>query len=277
MKEATNCHWTVYFYWSGSTFDFGHLMAIGSAALRSGLDVTVLVDEAPRKNRYFDLLRLIPHVTIQPLRLLDWMSEDMANLYHRFVYVAHRSDLVSFCVLSRTGGLYMDTDTLTIRSFAPSGQRLLFEDGEIVQTGVMAMPANDTLAILMLDEFRDLTNEELMAYESIVLRWSALARRLARQDDFGDSSKAFPVHWRDWEWIFSPPGREPSTTNKSVTTRPDVDVLHHYGYFSSKYTSQMSLTFLTTWPCWYSELALPVAYELRDQLRQVAKDPALEL
>jgi hypothetical protein len=45
-----------------------------------------------------------------------------------------------------------------------------------------------------------------------------------------------------------------------------VDVLHHYGYFSSTHTSRMSLANLSSRPCWYTELALPIAHELRDQL-----------
>jgi hypothetical protein len=130
----------VFFYWSGPDFDFGHYLAIASAALHAEDEVVVFVDE-PADNVHFSRLTSLPRVRIEPLVLADLMSDAHADLYRRATFVAHRSDIVRFCVLHRYGGVYLDTDTVTRVPIAQLPELLLLEDGQIVHMGVMALPA----------------------------------------------------------------------------------------------------------------------------------------
>ncbi|MEW2514689.1 glycosyltransferase [Streptomyces sp. NPDC046870] len=248
----------VHFYWSGQEFDFGHFLAVASAAAHAPGRVVVIVDEEPAGNRYFELLRSVPRVEIEPLCLEELMSPAHADLYRRMTFVAHRSDLVSFCVLASRGGLYLDTDTLTRRPLGELPDRLLLEDGKIVQVGVLAFPPGDPLPAAMVEDFLHLPEKDLAVYQSIVYRWTRLVRASTAPDDFSPHDRFFPVHWKQWETIFRDDDRP--------ELRDDIHILHHYGYFSRAYTRQMDTAWLRSHPCLFSELALPVVEELENWL-----------
>lgn len=249
----------VYFYWSGQAFDFGHLLAIASAALHAPGDVVVLTDEQPLQSERFRQLFELPNVRVEPLDLATIMSADHIALYHRMRFVAHKSDLVRFAALAKWGGLYLDTDTVTLRPLRPSmNGRLLLDDGKVVYVGMMTLPAGDPLLLRMLDELVSMPEADLDVYQSIVYRWTTVVREAPEPIRFGQLAEFAPVHWRDWERIFIPGGFD-----------GDVDrirVLHHYGYFSRQYTASMDVGWLHANPCLFSRVALPVVDDLRTRL-----------
>jgi hypothetical protein len=249
---------TVYLYWSGPDFDFGNFLAVASAAVHTPDDVTLLVDEQPEHNPSFERLRSIPNVRIEPVLVDDLMSAEHAALYRRMRFVAHRSDLVSFCVLAQRGGIYLDTDTLTRRSLADLPDRLLFDDGKIIHVGAMSFPPGDPLPAAMMADFLLMPEADFDVYQSIVYRWTRLVRSAAAPADYGVLSSFFPVHWKEWEGIFQPGGFDGDLDS--------IHVLHHYGYFSRKYTATMDEAWLAANPCLFSAIARPVLAELDTML-----------
>jgi hypothetical protein len=243
-------HVAVFFYWSGQDFDFGNYIALASASLHAPDGVVLLVDERPVDNRWFDRVAGLPDVVVQPLVLHELMSDDHADLYRRMTFVAHRSDLVRFCALARYGGIYLDTDTITMRSLANVGPRLLLDDGKIVHIGTLALAAGDPLAERMLDSLLSMPDSDLAVYQSVVYRWTPIARANADSRDFGDLAEFFPVHWKDWETIF----RQGAFTGDAGR----IHVLHHYGYFSRRYTAEMDEHWIAGRPCLFSTLATAV-------------------
>jgi hypothetical protein len=254
----------LYMYWSGPAFDFGNFLAVASAALHTPDRVVLLVDEEPVGNHWFSLLASVPRVAVEPVDADRRMSAAHAALYRRMTFVAHRSDLVSFWVLAHGGGFYLDTDTLTRRTLAGLPPRLLFDDGKIVHVGAMSFPPGDPLPAAMVDDLLRMPAEDLDVYQSIVYRWTRFVRQAAAPGDFGALDSFFPVHWKEWERIFTEPGREDEADA--------VHVLHHYGWFSRKYTAEMDVAWLRSHPCLFSEIALPVVAELEGLLGSL--DPA---
>lgn len=248
---------SVYFYWSGQEFDFSHLLSIASAVLHAPSNVIILVDEQPVDNPYFSRLAGVPNTYVEPLVLSHLLSGPHADLYRRMKFIAHQSDLVRFAVLAKFGGLYLDTDTVTRSSLPDVSERLLFTDGEIVHVGMMSFAAGDPLLLRMMDEFLAMTERDLEVYPTIVHRWT----RVVQQDDsvpYGDIRAFAPVHWTEWERIFAPGGFDGDIES--------IHVLHHYGYFSRRYTASMDVNWLTANPCLFSEVALPVIDDLRAKL-----------
>lgn len=236
-----------FFFWSGQEFDLANYLAIASAARNSLDDVVLLVDERPRNNPHFARLARLDRVEVHPLVAGELMSAAHRALYRRMRFVAHRADLVRFSVLRKYGGIYLDTDTLTVRPPAPASGRLLLEDEKIVHIGVLALPRGDVLAERMMASFLEMPDADLEVYQSVVHRWTAIVRSSGSGVEFGELAEYFPVHWRDWELIFQENGftGEPSR----------IRVLHHYGYFSRKYTATMDERWLAEHPCLFSALA----------------------
>jgi glycosyl transferase-like sugar-binding protein len=241
----------VYFYWSGPDFDYGNYLAVASAAVHAGdRRIEVLVDEAPRDNPHFEGLSALPNVRVRPLVLDEWMGVEHARLYARMRFVAHRADLVRFCVLAREGGIYLDTDTLTCAGLTTVPDTLLVEDGKIVHIGVMSLPRGSALARAMVASLAGISDDDLGVYQSIVYRWTELVRRARPPVEFGRLADYFPVHWKEWELIFTAGGFDGDASS--------IRILHHYGYFSRRYTSLIDEAWLERHPCLFSEKALPV-------------------
>ncbi|MFD8248520.1 glycosyltransferase [Nocardia sp. NPDC059691] len=243
---------TVFLYWSGQEFDFGNYLAVASAAVHTSGDVVVLVDERPVNNPFFDRLLDISNVEVRPLRLDSLMSGRHAQLYESMQFVAHRSDLVGFAALAEYGGIVLDTDTLTVRDLDDLPDVLLFEDEKIVYLGVVGLPRAHPISVNMLDSLLAMPEKDLGVYQSIVYRWTDVVR--AEAPAMTPLSKVFPLHWREWERIFLPDGYQ-------ADTEP-IHILHHYGYYSRKYTKEMNEDWLRENPCLFSALALPVLDKL---------------
>lgn len=241
----------VYFYWSGQNFDFSNFLAVASAAIHNEKsNVFVLIDERPRKNIHFDRLSRVPGVHIEQITPGDVMSSKHLSLYYRMHFTAHRADLIRFSMLSRYGGLYLDTDTLTCRSLDNLPTTLLLYDGKIVHIGIMALPRRHPLLERMLQSSLEMPEDDLNVYQSIVYRWTNLVRETCSDLQFGDLQAFLPVHWKEWECIFVEGG--------FAGNRDRIHILHHYGYFSRQYTANMDAQWLANHPCLYSALARPI-------------------
>jgi hypothetical protein len=113
---------TAHFVWYGTRLAYLHALAIRSAATHGGFDAVHLhhadsINEEP----HVMALRELPNVKF--VRLDDQgLWEDvagpkLADLSRKLVLPAARADVARIALLLREGGVYLDTDTLTIRSF----------------------------------------------------------------------------------------------------------------------------------------------------------------
>lgn len=92
---------------------------------------------------------------------------------------------------------------------------------------------------------------DLDVYQSIIYSWTHIVRDHSPNVKCGDLDAYFPVHWKNWERVF--------------TERQPVDgirVLHHYGYFSRQYTRTMDKAWIYRNDCLFSDLARPLLSDL---------------
>ncbi|WP_193241683.1 glycosyltransferase [Streptomyces phaeolivaceus] len=242
----------IFFYWSGQEFDFSHFLAVASAARHApGADVVVVVDERPVDNVHFERVQRLPGVTVEPLSLGSLVSPELRRLYPRLRFVAHRSDLVRLALLEKYGGLYLDTDTLTVRDLSGTPEVLLLEDGKIVYLGCFALPAGHPVLATMLTALEAMPEADLDVHQSIIYTWTHIVRDHSPKVTFGDLGAYIPVHWKSWERVF--------------TERLPVDgirILHHYGHFSHRYTRTMDEAWIHRNDCLFSDLARPLLSDL---------------
>lgn len=113
---------TAHFIWYGTRLAYLHALAIRSAATHGGFDVVRLhhadpLEEAP----HVAALRDLPNVELVALddqRLCDEVAgPKLADLSRDLVSPEARADVARMALLLRDGGVYLDTDTLTIRPF----------------------------------------------------------------------------------------------------------------------------------------------------------------
>ncbi|WP_217179180.1 glycosyltransferase [Streptomyces sp. AC495_CC817] len=242
----------IFFYWSGQEFDFANFLAVASAARHApGADVVVVVDERPVDNVHFERVERLPGVTVEPLSLGSLVSPELRLLYPRLRFVAHRSDLVRLALLAKYGGMYLDTDTLTARDLSGTPEVLLLDDGKIVHLGCLALPAGHPVLTATLTALESMPEADLDVYQSIIYSWTRIVRDHSPKVKFGDLEAYFPVHWKNWEQVF--------------TERRPVDgirILHHYGYFSRQYTRTMDKAWIYRNDCLFSDLAQPLLSDL---------------
>ncbi|WP_326690287.1 MULTISPECIES: glycosyltransferase [unclassified Streptomyces] len=242
----------IFFYWSGQEFDFGNYLAVASAACRTpGSNVVVVVDERPVDNVHFSRIERLPGVTLEPLDLESLVSPELRLLYGRMRFVAHRSDLVRLALLAKYGGVYLDTDTLTVADLSGTPEVLLLDDGKIVHLGCMALPAGHPVLAATLAVLEEMPEVDLDVYQSIIYYWTRVVRAHSPAVEFGDLHAYFPVHWKSWERVFTE--RWPLE---------GIRVLHHYGYHSRRYTRAMDEEWIRRNDCLFSDLARPLLRDL---------------
>ncbi len=113
---------TAHFVWYGTRLAYLHALAIRSAATHGGFDAVRLHHADPiEEDPHVIALRELPNVEFVMLddrRLCDEVAgPKLADLSRELVSPAARSDVARMALLLRDGGVYLDTDTLTIRSF----------------------------------------------------------------------------------------------------------------------------------------------------------------
>lgn len=112
--------------WLGSRFPWLNVLAVRSAAERGGFDRVVLHHDSDLSaTPFFDELAKIPRVE---LRLLDWdrvfercgrYDDQLAAVLPRLRTPGVRSDLLRTALLYAQGGVYLDMDTVTVKTLAP--------------------------------------------------------------------------------------------------------------------------------------------------------------
>lgn len=116
---------TAHFIWYGSAFPWVNLLALRSAALNGGFECIVLhhddaLDAASLACHPWmapvELRRIQPQTHLAPLGEL---AEPLAALHERLRSPAARANLIRMAVLATEGGVYLDTDTITLRPLTP--------------------------------------------------------------------------------------------------------------------------------------------------------------
>ncbi len=135
---------TAHFVWLGNAFPWVYGLALRSAALKGGFKNVVL--------HHTDAIwntpgwRAIENTErIKPRRLnardylfqTDRVGAALWHLYNKLEQPAAKSNLLRVAILAREGGVYLDTDIITVRSFEP-----LLDTGVFCGAERIALPAN---------------------------------------------------------------------------------------------------------------------------------------
>ena len=117
---------TAHFLWFGREFPFIFGLALRSAALRGEMERVVLHHADPIAETPGGRLALeTPAVEARPLHpepVLDRVPEiggELVALYRRLTAPAARANMIRAALLHTEGGVYLDTDTVTLRSLRP--------------------------------------------------------------------------------------------------------------------------------------------------------------
>jgi hypothetical protein len=115
-----------HFIWFGSDLPWVHAVALRSAARRAGLGHIVLHHDSDLSGRPvwrdlratpgFESRRVDPAATF---RAAGVDAAELLELYGRLVQPAARANVLRAAILAAEGGVYLDTDTVTVASLAP--------------------------------------------------------------------------------------------------------------------------------------------------------------
>ena len=112
-----------HFIWFGASLPWVYRLAIRSAAIRGGFERVVLHHEpALRDSADVDELTAIVGVELRPLdpeAVLEAAPNGgvLVDVYRSVTWPAARANLMRAAILYAEGGVYLDTDTVTVRSF----------------------------------------------------------------------------------------------------------------------------------------------------------------
>ncbi len=115
-----------HFIWLGRTFPWIYGMALYSAAVRGGFDRVILhhrddIGDTPgwraaHAHERVQARRLNPE---QVLGQTGPRGGELCELYRRLNQPAAQTNMIRAAILATEGGVYLDTDTVTVRPFAP--------------------------------------------------------------------------------------------------------------------------------------------------------------
>lgn len=112
-----------HFVWLGERLPWIHALAVRSAAARGGFERLILHhDRDLALAPHVRALAGVPGVELRPLDAGDLLrgcpdhGGALAEVYGRLIGPAARSDLLRLAILHREGGVYLDMDTVTVRS-----------------------------------------------------------------------------------------------------------------------------------------------------------------
>ena len=117
---------TAHFIWLGNRFPYLNGLSLVSAAVRGGFDTVVLHhDDAIDDTPGWAIARRYDRVTKQRLQpsavfgALPELGERLTALYNTLEQPAARANMLRAALLYCLGGVYLDTDIITVRSFGP--------------------------------------------------------------------------------------------------------------------------------------------------------------
>jgi hypothetical protein len=132
-----------HFVWIGRRVSFVHWIAAASAAKRGDFSEVVFhhLDplEASAAARGLSEEKGVTLAKLEPLPLLDAVNPRLVELYRDLEAPAARSNVLRVALLLLRGGVYLDTDTVTLRSFAP----LMARAGAFCGEERLVFPASD--------------------------------------------------------------------------------------------------------------------------------------
>jgi hypothetical protein len=111
-----------HFVWLGPGFSFVHLLAVASAVRSGGFERVIVhhtdaLDDVPAFRDAVALERVSTE-RLMPEALLELAGAgELVDTYRSLDSPASRSNLVRIALLHERGGVYLDTDTVTVRSF----------------------------------------------------------------------------------------------------------------------------------------------------------------
>jgi hypothetical protein len=112
-----------HFIWFGAELPWVYVLAIRSAVERGGLDGVVLHhDEDLSRNAHHRALARIPGLEMRRLDVRELLrrcgrfAPELWPIFQRLPTPSIRKDLVRYAILYLEGGIYLDMDTVTVRS-----------------------------------------------------------------------------------------------------------------------------------------------------------------
>lgn len=126
-----------HFVWLGARLPYSHVLAIRSAALRGGFDRVILLHDTDLSdNPHFTELLGVNRLQVKwldPFEVLGRVREfgsALIDIYSRLIEPAARCNLLRLALLLVEGGVYLDLDTITLRSLGPLCERGAFFCGQ---------------------------------------------------------------------------------------------------------------------------------------------------
>jgi len=115
-----------HFIWFGDKLPWANSLAVESAARYGGFDKVIFHFEKGL-GESAALSQLVKHPNIEmrelsPISLLgniDGLGVELVNIFNRLESFAAKANMVRAAILLSEGGVYLDTDTVTLRSFTP--------------------------------------------------------------------------------------------------------------------------------------------------------------
>lgn len=115
-----------HFIWLGSGLAFVHRLAIRSAALRGAFERVILHHDQPLDAELGSDLAALPGFEARALKPEAWLEcaspglgGALIDLYRGLGRPNARANVLRAALLAREGGVYLDTDTVTVKSFLP--------------------------------------------------------------------------------------------------------------------------------------------------------------
>jgi hypothetical protein len=124
-----------HFVWLGGKLPFVHVLAAASAASRGGFERVLFHHTDPlEREPHFRALASTPRVeprVFDPVALVEQAGgARLCDCYRDLTEPAARANVLRAAILREQGGVYLDTDTLTLRSFSDLRARGGFFCGE---------------------------------------------------------------------------------------------------------------------------------------------------
>jgi hypothetical protein len=117
---------TAHFLWFGEELPWIHALAVRTAAWHGGFERVLLHHADPlASTRWYRELEATPRVEIKrlfPEELVESaksVGPGLVDLYRRLSLPAARTNVLRAALLFREGGVYLDTDTVTVASLEP--------------------------------------------------------------------------------------------------------------------------------------------------------------
>ena len=158
---------TAHFIWFGTTFPWLHVAALRSAAERGGFDRVILhhTDDLSG-SPYWDALTQSAGVSTRrfvPEAIFDRLGArggPLKQLFSKLTQPAARANMVRAALLYSEGGVYLDTDTITLNSLTPLRERyrVFFGEEHVVLPAHVSRSWNPALRLKALaqDAMRDI-------------------------------------------------------------------------------------------------------------------------